>query len=61
VSPELNVRVALDPGSSVVFVHAAVPSEKHDLVVRVETTTEILKAWKLAKRTTGPQHGSTSG
>ncbi|MEQ9319867.1 MAG: hypothetical protein RIF41_11960 [Polyangiaceae bacterium] len=60
-SPALDIKVALDPGSSVVFVHAALPPGEHDLAVRVETTTEILKEWKLAKRTTGPQRGSTTG
>ncbi len=46
----LNVRLARDPGSSVVFVeaHPAVPNAV--LNVRVATATEIFQAWRLAKR-----------
>lgn len=49
----LNVRLARDPGSSVVFVEAR-PAEPDDaLSTRIATATGISQAWRLT-RTTDP-------
>lgn len=45
----LNVRLARDPGSSVLFVEARAASPDEALDILVKTATEIFQAWRVTR------------